>query len=134
MILLTLLFLLIATPAAAHDWTHRDFARNTIQQREWLQKQRRPFTKLSCCNEADGEQVDEEIRYDDKGIGRYWIQSKHTRGQWMLVPEEAIIREPNMHGRPVAWFRWVSHDGSFAAVPRPDMTPTIFCYAPGPLL
>lgn len=118
----------------AHDWHHHDFAQATPTQRNWLNKQRRPGTTFTCCNESDGEQVDEEIRYDHKGIARYWINSKHTRGQWMQVPEEAVIREPNLHGRPIAWFRWAAPDGSFTTFPRADLRPEIFCYVPGPLV
>lgn len=128
------LMLLLAVPASAHDWTHGDFAQSTPAQRNWLNKQRRPGTTFTCCSEADGEQVDEQIKYDSKGIGRYWIYSKHTRGEWMLVPDEAVIREPNLHGRPVAWFRWGDAGGSSSTLPRSDLTPTIFCFAPGPLL
>ena len=127
--IIILFMLLLWTPARAHDWSHEHFAQNTPQQRQWMQQQKRPGTASNCCNESDGEQVDEEIR-----AGRYWINSRHTRGVWMLVPIEAIINEPNMHGRPIAWFRWMSPDGSFSMVPRTDLEPKVFCYSPGPLL
>lgn len=126
-----LFMLLLATSAAGHDWNHQDFVQNTPAQRDWLNKQRQPGTRYTCCTEADGEQVDEQIRYDDKGIGRYWIYSRHTRGEWMLVPEEVIIREPNMHGRPVAWFRW---GATLQTLPRSDLMPVVFCFVPGPLM
>lgn len=116
-------------PAHSHDWSHQHFAQSTPDQRNWMQRQMRPGTTSNCCSESDGEQVDEEIR-----AGSYWVNSRHTRGVWLLVPPEAVITAPNPHGRPVAWFRWVAADGSFSNVPRSDLSPTIFCYSPGPLL
>lgn len=129
-----LLILWLISPAAAHDWSSPHFVMDTPQQQEWLKKQKRPGTHMMCCNEADGAQVDEEIRYDEKGIGHYWIWSSHTRGRWMQVPDEAIIREPNMHGRPVAWFRWIGPNGQNNLRDTRNLEPTIFCYSPGPLL
>jgi len=122
----TLVFLLLlSSPAWAHDWSHKDFAQANALERKWLQKQRHPKTNVLCCNDADGEQVEEDIRN-----GRYWINSNHTRGIWMLVPDEVVIREPNMHGRPVAWFRWEGA-GSIQTLPRDDLRPVIYCYVPG---
>ena len=114
-----LAFLLLAMYAPAVPARDLDgqWAQLPQQQRDWLRKQINPQNKLSCCTEADGEQVDEEIR-----AGRYWIQSAKTSGHWIIVPEEVVIKEPNLHGRPVAW--WHIKNG------RSE----IFCYAPGPLL
>lgn len=44
--------------------------------------------------------------------------SEETK-DWMQVPDEVIIREPNRHGAPVVW--WMIRDGDVA----------IRCYAPG---
>ena len=125
--------LVLFSPAQAHDWSHPDFAQANPYERNWLQKQKRPNTTFSCCNEADGEIVEEDIRYDDKGIGHYWIKSRHTRGVFMIVPDAAVIREPNLHGRPVAWFRWGAGT-SRQTVPRDDLPVEVYCYAPGALL
>ncbi len=109
-------FFLLAMQVLARDLDGQ-WAQLPQHQRDWLRKQINPQNKMSCCSEADGEQVDEEIR-----AGRYWIQSAKTNGRWMIVPEEVVIKEPNLHGRPVAW--WTIENGFFK----------IFCYAPGPLL
>jgi hypothetical protein len=131
---ITLLWVvLVMGVTMAHDWSHPDFAQANPYERNWLQRQKRPNTTFSCCSEADGEQVEEDIRYDSKGIGHYWINSRHTKGEWMIVPDEAVIREPNMHGRPVAWFRWGTGT-NMQTMPRNDLPVEVFCYAPGPLL
>lgn len=137
-LLITALIVLIAAmlkPVFGHDWTRPEFAQLNQYQRNWMQKQKRPGTNFFCCSEADGDQVDEEIRYDEKGIGHYYINSAKTRGQWLKVPEEAIIREPNLHGRAIAWFRWTSADGKTGStMPRDDLPIVmVFCFMPGPL-
>ena len=131
--LVVLLLLLLLAPTLAHDWSYKDFAQANPFERNWLQKQKRPNTTFSCCSEADGEQVEEDIRYDQKGIAHYWINSNHTRGAWIIVPKEAVIHEPNMHGRPVAWFRWGTGT-NMQTMPRDDLPVEVFCYAPGALL
>ena len=123
------LLLLTAYVAHAHDFEHGPFAQYTPKEQQWLKQQKRPGGGSLCCSEADGEQVDEEIR-----AGRYWVNSSKTRGEWLLVPTEAVILQPNPQGRPVAWYRWVSPDGSFSSSERKDLKVEVFCFAPGPLL
>lgn len=112
--------LAFSQPTVARDTTGKWAATPQVQ-RDWFRAQKNPMTGVLCCNEADGEQVDEDIRYGADGIGRYWIFSDKTMGVWLLVPAEAVLTTPNLHGRPVAWFR--STNG----------VPEVFCYAPGPL-
>lgn len=116
--LLWMTMVAVVSLALAKD-VNGKWAQVTPKMKEWFQKQRNPTTKVSCCNEADGDQVDEEIRE-----GRYWIASDKTGGHWMIVPHDVIINEPNLYGRPVAWFR-----GGYDTAPL-----SIYCYAPGPLL
>ncbi len=112
---LTLAVVLACAPAMARD--NGQWAATPQAQRDWFKQQKNPKTGISCCNEADGEMVDEEIR-----DGRYWIASNLTKGVWLLVPSEVVILGPNWHGRPVAWFR---HNNG---------VPEVYCFAPGPLL
>ncbi len=107
-----LILLLLIVPALAKD--NGQWAKSSPAERLWFKEQKQPGTNFLCCDEADGELVDEEIR-----DGHYWIQSEKTRGKWMKVPDQVVIQAPNMHGRPVAWFRWLQGE------------PQIFCYAPG---
>ena len=108
---------LVAGVTIAKDLNGK-WAQASPLERRWFKEQKRPGTNFLCCNEADGEQVDEEIRE-----GRYWINSTRTGGNWWIVPEESVLKTPNKHGRPVAWFR-INDNGQNV----------IFCYAPGPLL
>ena len=102
-------------------------------ERKWFKEQRQPKSGHLCCSEADGDQVDEEIRYDS-GTPRYWIASDKTGGKWLLVPEDAVIHEGNPHGRAVAWFRWQDGNGRWSSAPRTDLPVSVYCFAPGPLL
>jgi hypothetical protein len=121
-------FVLFTHFALAHDLSHYP-----QEAQNWFKQQKRPGGGALCCSEADFDQVDEEIRYES-GKPRYWISSDKTHGRWLLVPAEAIIQGPNLHGRAVAWFRWVSPDGSFTTRQRDDLQVEVFCFSPGPLL
>ena len=92
--------------------------------RQWFRDQKVPGTNRQCCSEADGAYAEEEIRK-----GHYWVNfvaRQHNEGApptviqsgWMLVPDEAVIHEPNRHGAQVVWWGW--QDRLF-----------IRCYAPG---
>ena len=94
--------------------------------RKWFREQKSPKTGGLCCNEADGEQVEEDIR-----DGKYWIRSSKTvenakiwrkQTEWMLVPDDVVIKEPNKFGRPVAWYAFLQ--GNLQ----------VRCFAPGPLM
>lgn len=102
-----LFFLLLANVAYAVDV------------KQWFREQRQPGTEASCCNEADGETVEEDIRG-----GQYWVRSPMTGGAWIQVPDRVVIKEPNLWGRPVAWFRKNRSSGGVM----------VFCFAPGALL
>lgn len=103
---------ILAVPAMARDngqWKNAD-----ASTRQWLRDQKSPKTGMSCCNESDGEQVQEDIRE-----GHYWIRGGNF-SDWTLVPDDVVLRGPNMHGQPVVWSR-VQIVGK----------PSIYCYAPG---
>lgn len=120
-----LLFLIVSCcPVEAHDWQHDQFAQTN---RQWLEKQTRPGTNQSCCNGADQDYVDEEFRADN----HYWVASNKTEGRWLKVPPEAVIKDPNLHGRAVAWYRWEGSDGSYSTSPRPDLQIVVYCFSPG---
>ncbi len=111
--LILLVLLLFAAPAVAH----MEHAQVEPRIQRWLLQQQNPVSKISCCDQKDAEQVEEDIRE-----GVYWVRSDMTRGQWVRVPPENVLKNPNLHGRPVAWFRH-QMGGVF-----------VFCYAPGALL
>ena len=58
---------------------------------------------VPCCDISDGHRTD----YDVRG-GTYWVP---IEGQWMEVPDRAIIRDRgNPVGQAVVWY--VRHGGS----------------------
>jgi len=122
-----LLFMSVHQPKA-HDLSHY-----STDAQNWFKEQRRNGNL--CCSAADFDQVDEEIRYDS-GEPRYWINSDKTRGEWIIVPKAAVLTSPNPNGRAVAWYRWVSPDGSFSSSDqneRKGFKIEVYCFSPGSL-
>ena len=102
--------------AAAHDENS-----HTSEELQWLRSQLSPKTGGSCCNEADGEYTDEDIRCDaEKNTCHYWVRFSRSNGQYIQVPDEVVIKQPNKWGRPAVW--WYLDDDSFLQ---------IRCYVPG---
>ncbi len=111
-VLLSMVITVAHSHVAGHDW-----AQLPPNMQRWLKDQKQPGSKFPCCDDKDGEEVEEDLV-----DGQYRIRSTKTGGQWLPVPNAVVIREPNLWGRPIAWFRW--HNGQ----------PVIFCYAPGSLM
>jgi len=57
---------------------------------------------MGCCSNFDGKPP-EGVEWDNEGDG-----GKHYRvmleGQWWVVPDEAVIKEPNKYGQAVVWY------------------------------
>ncbi|HZC56638.1 MAG TPA: hypothetical protein VE396_11435 [Xanthobacteraceae bacterium] len=51
-----------------------------------------------CCSFADGVSV-ENVDWDTQN-GRYRVRIK---GQWVVVPDAAVVTEPNRFGPAVVW-------------------------------
>jgi hypothetical protein len=51
-----------------------------------------------CCSFADGVSV-EDVDWDTQD-GRYRVR---IQGQWLIVPEAALVTEPNRFGPAVVW-------------------------------
>lgn len=61
------------------------------------------FDKLAsakglCCSFADGVMV-QDVDWDTQG-GSYRV---HLDGQWIVVPDAALVTEPNKFGPAVVW-------------------------------
>ena len=118
--------MLLSAVAQARD--NGQWAQSDPATREWFRSQRNPTTKVPCCSEADGTYAEEDIRGDD-----YWARFTYQRwdmsgkkyasevSEWMRVPPETVIHDPNRHGSPVVWWYFV------------DGKPGIRCFAPGGL-
>jgi hypothetical protein len=51
-----------------------------------------------CCSFADGERVD-DVNWDTQD-GKYRVR---LHGEWIVVPDEAVVKEPNKFGPAVVW-------------------------------
>jgi len=89
-IFLGIFFAIFVAPALAHDPSHPEF-------NDW-------FNRLSskrgglCCSFADGLTV-ADPDWDSKN-GHYRVR---LEGNWIDVPDDAVITEPNKAGRTMVW-------------------------------
>jgi hypothetical protein len=112
MIRTMLALLVVCVPALARDYGQ--YNNVSAEVRQWFRSQKSPKTGGLCCNEADGTYAEEDIRN-----GVYWTRFELTRGEWIAVPSDVVIHDPNRNGAPVVW--WFFQDGKLQ----------IRCYAPG---
>ena len=52
-----------------------------------------------CCSFADGVSV-QDVDWDTTNDGRYRVR---LNGQWVIVPDAAVVTEPNRFGPAVVW-------------------------------
>ena len=52
-----------------------------------------------CCSFADGVSV-QDVDWDATNDGRYRVR---LDGQWVIVPDAAVVTEPNRFGPAVVW-------------------------------
>lgn len=96
----------LITPAPAHDHGRPDL--NT-----WFQGLHTPGG-TPCCDGSDANVVDDADWTTKDGHYRVRIE-----GQWVDVPETAVITEPNRAGRAMVWYYYVN------GIPLPR------CFMPG---
>src|SRR5579871_4176002 len=82
----------VPTPALARD----DGRFANSQLKPWFDKL--ASGKGLCCSFADGVKV-ENVDWDTQD-GRYRVR---LNGQWIDVPPEAVVTEPNRFGPAVVW-------------------------------
>ena len=70
--------------------------------------------KGPCCSDADGYVVADPDWESDHGHYRVLIDS-----EWVVVPNEAVITEPNKIGRTMVWKHYI------------DGHPRVRCFMPG---
>jgi hypothetical protein len=114
MIRTALALLVLCAPALARELYPGQYGNVPADVRQWFRSQKSPKTGGLCCNEADGTYAEEDIRN-----GMYWTRFDLTRGEWIPVPSDVVIHDPNRNGAPVVW--WFYQDGRVQ----------IRCYAPG---
>jgi hypothetical protein len=78
-----------------------------------------------CCSDADGHPMTEgDWRLSDDG--RHYRVS--IEGRWWDVPDNAVILEPNLAGRPMVWYTPTrSDENNLYAI-------DIRCFMPGTLM
>lgn len=107
--------LLIATAAFGRELYPGQYDNVSPTVREWFKNQKSPKDGTLCCSMADGITVEEDIRR-----GKYWARGGPF-SEWTPVPDEVVIKAPNLNGVPVLW--WFTQNSR----------PSIRCYAPGSL-
>jgi len=70
--------------------------------------------KGRCCSDADGRALS-DIDWESHD-GHY---RAHIDGDWVDVPEDAVVTEPNRAGRTMVWPTWL------------DGHPQVICFMPG---
>jgi hypothetical protein len=112
-ILVWVILAIVYPPPDAHgrEQYPGQYAQVDPKMKQWFREQKSPKNGMVCCNDADGEQVQEDIR-----DGKYWVKSNKTElyakynqvsnmvDGWVQVPDEVVISEPNLYGQPVAWY------------------------------
>ena len=90
-----LLLALAAPNSRARDLDGRYAAQNP-ELHQWFESLR--SGKGPCCSDADGASVS-DVDWETKA-GHYRVR---IDGQWIDVPDEAVITEPNRVGRTMVW-------------------------------
>ena len=83
------IFLLLCSPALAHDTGHPEL-------NEWFN--RLQSGRGLCCSFADGSAVS-DVDWESLD-GHYRVRLENN---WIDVPDEALITEPNRAGRTMVW-------------------------------
>ena len=104
-ILVAMLFITIIGRARAHDHQHPEL-------NGWYESLR--SGKGPCCDGTDAERVD-DADWDTKD-GHYRVR---IDGEWVDVPNEAVVTSPNLAGRSMVWPYYI------------DGHPKARCFMPG---
>ena len=96
---LTIGFALMLLGLASHLGHARDrgqYANTTPELKAWFESLK--SGKGPCCSDADGTAVS-DVDWQS-GNGHYRVR---LDGEWIDVPDEAVITEPNRIGRTMVW-------------------------------
>ena len=93
LIAIALILVTCSRPAGAFDSTGK-YRDNPLK--PWFDSLR--SGKGMCCSFADGVSID-NVDWDTKD-GHYRVR---VQGQWIVVPDSAVITEPNRFGPTVVW-------------------------------
>jgi hypothetical protein len=113
-ILLALACALFAVPVMARD--DGRYANSPLK--DWVRGLKDKMG-VGCCDTSDG--FPAEVEWDTQA-SRYRVR---IEGVWYVVPESAVLTEPNKLGYPMVWY-WMKTD-----VPGGKPIPQIRCFLPG---
>jgi hypothetical protein len=105
---LLLLGLMLATPALGRD--DGRYANSLLK--SWFESLQSEFGQ--CCTNADGYIVSDPDWESDRGHYRVRID-----GEWVVVPDGAVITQPNRAGRTMVWKHYI------------EGHPRVRCFIPG---
>ena len=93
------------------------FAKSTPEMKKWFDGLKSEIG--SCCSDADGTALS-EVDWESNN-GHYRVR---LNGQWIDVPDNALVTEPNLTGRTMVWL-----------MPQIDGdTIRIRCFMPGTMI
>jgi hypothetical protein len=102
MVFVALLACMAALASAASAFDNGQYNDVPADIRAWFKSVMAP-NGVPCCDISDGHRTEYDVR-----AGAYWVP---IEGQWMEVPERAVIRDRgNPVGQAVVWY--VHHRGS----------------------
>ena len=90
------LLLVVLVSQSGHARDRGQFASSNPEIKAWFDTLR--SGKGPCCSDADGSAVS-DVDWQS-GNGRYRVR---IEGEWVDVPDEAVITEPNRVGRTMVW-------------------------------
>jgi hypothetical protein len=79
-----------------HARDRGQYANSSPELKAWFDGLR--SAKGPCCSDADGSAVS-DVDWESNG-GHYRVR---LQGQWIDVPDDAVITEPNRVGRTMVW-------------------------------
>jgi hypothetical protein len=80
----------------SHARDRGQYANSSPELKAWFDGLR--SGKGPCCSDADGSAVS-DVDWESNG-GHYRVR---LQGQWIEVPDDAVITEPNRVGRTMVW-------------------------------
>ena len=108
----------LATVAFGRDLDGR-YAKLDPKMHDWFEKLQ--SKKGPCCADADGNVVT-DADWETKD-GHYRVR---LAGKWIDVPDEAVVKEPNLYGPTMVWpiYSWNLYGAN---------EPMVRCFMPGSL-
>lgn len=90
---------------------------------DWIKGLQSSQQRSACCDLADGDFTQQDLRPGADGRTHFFAT---VEGEWVEIPDGALVREPNRIGRPIVWYsRWMGLNGKPVTFVR--------CFLPGAL-